>query len=72
MCFSCVKPLPIAKAGSGLVDNYATHKTPETHNRLPRHRRFHLHFTSPSSSWLNRAGHAGATIAAVPASRTIS
>ena len=47
------------------MDNYATHKTPETHKRLLRHRRFHLHFTSPSSSWLNRAGHAGATVAAV-------
>jgi hypothetical protein len=31
-----------------LVDSYATHKTPETHKWLLRHRRFHLHFTPPA------------------------
>ena len=36
-----------------LLDNYATHKTPEIHKWLLRHPRFHLHFTPTSSSWLN-------------------
>lgn len=36
-----------------VLDNYATHKTPEVHTWLLRHPRFHLHFTPNSSSWLN-------------------
>ena len=36
-----------------VLDNYATHKIPEIHQWLVRHRRFHLHFTPTSSSWLN-------------------
>jgi transposase len=36
-----------------IVDNYATHKTPEVKRWLLRHPRFHLHFTPTSSSWLN-------------------
>jgi len=36
-----------------IVDNYATHKTPEVKRWLKRHRRFHLHFTPTSASWLN-------------------
>jgi transposase len=38
-----------------VVDNYATHKHPEVRAWLehPRRRRFHLHFTPTSSSWLN-------------------
>ena len=36
-----------------VLDNYATRKTPETRKWLPRHPRFHLHFTPASSSWLN-------------------
>ncbi|CAN5911849.1 IS630-like element ISMsm2 family transposase [soil metagenome] len=36
-----------------ILDNYATHKTPAIHRWLLRHRRFHLHFTPTSSSWLN-------------------
>jgi hypothetical protein len=35
-----------------VLDNYATHKTPAIKEWLPRHRRFHLHFTPASSSWL--------------------
>jgi hypothetical protein len=31
-----------------LVDSYATHKTPETHMWLLRHRRFYIHFTPPA------------------------
>ena len=36
-----------------VLDNYATHKTPEIHRWLLRHPRFHLHFTPTSASWLN-------------------
>jgi transposase len=36
-----------------ILDNYATHKTPEVKRLLLRHPRFHLHFTPTSSSWLN-------------------
>jgi transposase len=36
-----------------VLDNYATHKTPDIVRWLLRHPRFHLHFTPTSSSWLN-------------------
>lgn len=36
-----------------IVDNYATHKHPKVKNWLRRHKRFHVHFTPTSSSWLN-------------------
>jgi transposase len=36
-----------------ILDNYATHKTPEIKAWLLRHPRFHLHFVPTSSSWLN-------------------
>jgi len=36
-----------------VLDNYATHKTPEVHKWLLRHPRFHLHFTPTSASWMN-------------------
>ena len=36
-----------------ILDNYATHKTPEVKRWLARHKRFTLHFTPTSSSWLN-------------------
>lgn len=36
-----------------ILDNYATHKTPQVQRWLKRHPRFHLHFTPTSSSWLN-------------------
>lgn len=36
-----------------IVDNYGTHKHPKVKKWLQRHRRFHLHFTPTSSSWLN-------------------
>lgn len=36
-----------------IVDNYATHKHPKVQNWLKRHKRFHMHFTPTSSSWLN-------------------
>jgi transposase len=36
-----------------VVDNYATHKHPKVQKWLKRHKRFHIHFTPTSSSWLN-------------------
>jgi transposase len=36
-----------------ILDNYATHKTPTVQRWLARHKRFKLHFTPTSSSWLN-------------------
>ncbi len=36
-----------------ILDNYHTHKHPETKAWLAQHPRFHLHFTPTSSSWLN-------------------
>jgi transposase len=36
-----------------ILDNYATHKTPEVEQWLRRHPRVHFHFTPTSASWLN-------------------
>jgi transposase len=36
-----------------ILDNYGTHKTPRVRRWLARHRRFHMHFTPTSASWLN-------------------
>lgn len=36
-----------------VLDNYATHKTPEVKAWLAKHPRFKLHFTPTSASWLN-------------------
>jgi transposase len=36
-----------------IVDNYATHKTEAVKRWLKRHKRFRLHFTPTSASWLN-------------------
>jgi len=36
-----------------VMDNYATHKVPKVKSWLVRHRRFHLHFTPTSASWIN-------------------
>ncbi len=36
-----------------IVDNYATHKHPSVIRWLERHKRFHVHFTPTSCSWLN-------------------
>lgn len=36
-----------------ILDNYATHKTPQVKRWLKKHPCFHLHFTPTSSSWLN-------------------
>src|SRR5712675_3487478 len=37
-----------------VLDNYGTHKTPQVKAWLATNRRFHLHFTPTSSSWLNQ------------------
>jgi transposase len=37
-----------------ILDNYSTHKHGEVERWLHRHKRFHLHFTPTSSSWLNQ------------------
>jgi putative transposase len=37
-----------------VMDNYATHSTPEIQRWLERHKRFHFHFTPTYSSWLNQ------------------
>lgn len=36
-----------------IVDNYSTHKHPNVQAWLKKHKRFHMHFTPTSSSWLN-------------------
>ena len=36
-----------------IVDNYATHKHAEVKRWLQRNKRFHVHFTPTSASWLN-------------------
>lgn len=36
-----------------IADNYATHRHPKVVKWLARHRRFEMHFTPTSSSWLN-------------------
>jgi len=37
-----------------VMDNYGTHKTPKVKRWFQRHRRYHLHFTPTSSSWINQ------------------
>ena len=37
-----------------ILDNYSTHKHVAVQRWLQRHKRFHLHFTPTSSSWLNQ------------------
>ena len=36
-----------------ICDNYATHKHPKVQRWLNTHKRFHVHFTPTSASWLN-------------------
>lgn len=44
---------PHDKAIHVIADNYAAHKHPKVQRWLQRHRRFHMHFTPTSASWLN-------------------
>lgn len=45
--------VPAEKQIHIICDNYATHKHPRVQRWLDRHRRFHVHFTPTSASWLN-------------------
>lgn len=45
-----------------VMDNYGTHKTPMIRNWFTRHRRFHVHFTPTSASWLNQVERWFATL----------
>ena len=36
-----------------IIDNYSTHKSLRVRRWLLRHSRFHIHFNSTGSSWLN-------------------
>jgi len=44
---------PTDKAIHIICDNYATHKHAKVVNWLTRNKRFHIHFTPTSASWLN-------------------
>jgi len=37
-----------------VCDNYGAHKHPTVKTWLDKHPRFHMHFTSTYSSWINR------------------
>jgi len=39
-----------------IVDNYATHNHPKVKAWLEKHKRFHMHFTPTSSSWMKMVG----------------
>lgn len=45
-----------------VMDNYGTHKTASIRNWFARHRRFHVHFTPTSASWLNQVERWFATL----------
>lgn len=47
------KNTPADKAIHIICDNYATHKHPKVQSWLKYHKRFHVHFTPTSASWLN-------------------
>ena len=47
------KAVPARRNVHLILDDYATHKTPEVKAWLNKHPRFKLHFTPTSASWLN-------------------
>ena len=47
------RQVPTGLAVHLILDNYATHKHTDVAKWLDKHKRFHLHFTPTSSSWLN-------------------
>lgn len=47
------KNTPADKEIHIICDNYATHKHPKVQSWLKYHKRFHIHFTPTSASWLN-------------------
>ena len=46
--------VPKGQAIHVILDNYSTHKHANVQRWLATHKRFHLHFTPTSSSWLNQ------------------
>lgn len=44
---------PVEKQVHIICDNYSTHKHERVQRWLERHKRFHVHFTPTSASWLN-------------------
>ena len=55
--------IPRSKAVHAIVDNYATHRHRKVKEWLERHRRWTLHFTPTSVSWLNAVEGYFATLA---------
>ena len=47
------KSTPKGKELHLIIDNYSPHKHPEVKAWLNEHKRFHIHFTPTSASWLN-------------------
>ena len=47
------REIPVGKTVHAILDNSASHKTPEVRRWLARHPRWTFHFTPTSSSWLN-------------------
>jgi transposase len=45
--------VPAEKQLHIICDNYATHKHPRVQRWITKHKRFHMHFTPTSASWLN-------------------
>ncbi len=47
------KSTPKRKQLHLIIDNYSPHKHPDVQAWLKKHKRFHIHFTPTSASWLN-------------------
>ena len=47
------RTIPADKQVHLIVDNYATHKHKEVKSWIAKRKRFHVHFTPTSASWLN-------------------
>ena len=47
------KSTPKRKQLHLIIDNYSPHKHPDVEAWLKKHKRFHIHFTPTSASWLN-------------------
>lgn len=46
--------IPKSKDVHIITDNYSTHKHENVKNWFSRHKRFHIHFTPTSASWMNQ------------------
>jgi transposase len=65
------KAVPAQRDVHLVLDNYATHKTPDVKAWLAKHPRFKLHFTPTSASWLNLVERFFAEITSRPRSSDI-